>query len=236
MAFDGTLKFDTKIDQTGFKSGLDGLGSLAKSGLTGIGDVAKTGIAAVTAAITAASGAVVGLGAKAIAVGKEFEAGMSQVQATLGISVYDLQNNIEGAADTMRLLTDKAEEMGATTQYTAAQAAEGLNILAMSGYDAAQSVSMIDSTLSLAAAGGLQLGNAAQYISGSMKGFADESSRFKDEMEASTYYADMIAKGATLAATNVDQLGAAMSGAAAIASSYGQTSQTAEVALLRLVY
>lgn len=234
MAFDGKLKFDTKIDQTGFKSGLEGLGSLAKSGLTGIGDVAKAGIAAITAAITAASGAVVGLGAKAIAVGKEFEAGMSQVQATLGISVYDLQNNIEGAADTMQLLTDKAEEMGATTQYTAAQAAEGLNILAMSGYDAAQSVSMIDSTLSLAAAGGLQLSNAAQYISGSMKGFSDEAARFKDETEASTYYADMIAKGATLAATNVDQLGAAMSGAAAIASSYGQTSQTTEVSLLRL--
>lgn len=234
MAFDGTLKFDTKIDQTGFKSGLDGLGSLAKSGLTGIGDVAKTGIAAVTAAITAASGAVVGLGAKAIATGKEFEAGMSQVQATLGISVYDLQNNIDGAVDTMQLLTDKAEEMGATTQYTAKQAADGLNILAMSGYDAAQAVNMIDSTLSLAAAGGLQLGNAAQYISGSMKGFTDESSRFKDEAEAATYYADMIAKGATLAATNVDQLGAAMSGAAAIASSYGQTSQTTEVSLLRL--
>ena len=234
MAFDGTLKFDTAIDQSGFSSGLEGIGNLAKSSLSGIGDIAKTGIAAVTAAITAASGAVVGLGAKAIAVGKEFEAGMSQVQATLGISVYDLQNNIEGAADTMQLLTEKAEEMGATTKYTAAQAAEGLNILAMSGYDAAQSVSMIDSTLSLAAAGGLQLGNAAQYITGSMKGFADEAARFRDETEASTYYADMIAKGATLAATNVDQLGAAMSGAAAIASSYGQTSQTTEVALLRL--
>ena len=234
MAFDGTLKFDTAIDQTGFQSGLSGLADMAKSGLTGLADFAKTGIAAVTAAITAASRAVVGLGAKTIATGKEFEAGMSQVQATLGISVYDLQNNIDGAADTMQLLTDKAEEMGATTQYTAKQAADGLNILAMSGYDAAQAVNMIGSTLSLAAAGGLQLGNAAQYISGSMKGFADESSRFKDETEAATYYADMIAKGATLAATNVDQLGAAMSGAAAIASSYGQTSQATEVSLLRL--
>lgn len=234
VAFDGTLKFDTSIDQTGFQSGLSGLGDLAKSGLSGLGDIAKASMAAVTSAVSAVSGAVLNIGKNAIAVGKEFESGMSQVQATLGITVDDLKNNINGAADTMEALTAKAEEMGATTQYTAAQAAEGLNILAMSGYDAEASISMLDSTLSLAAAGGLQLSSAAQYISGSIKGFADEASRFKDEAEASTYYADMIAKGATLAATNVDQLGDAMSGAAAIANSYGQTSQATEVALLRL--
>ena len=234
MAFDGQLKFDTSIDQTGFQSGLSGLGDLAKSGLSGLGDIAKASMAAVTNAVSAVSGAVLGIGKNAIAVGKEFEAGMSQVQATLGITVDDLKNNINGAADTMEALTAKAEEMGATTKYTASQAAEGLNILAMSGYDAEASISMLDSTLSLAAAGGLQLASAAQYITGSMKGFADEAERFKDETEASTYYADMIAKGATLAATNVDQLGEAMSGAAAIANSYGQTSQSTEVALLRL--
>ena len=230
MAFDGTLKFDTAIDQSGFLSGLTGLGSLAKSGFSVIGGAA----AAVTGAITAASRAAVGLGMNAIKVGKEFEAGMSQVQATLGITVNDLQNNIGGAADTMEALTAKAEEMGATTQYTAAQAAEGLNILAMSGYDAESSISMLDSTLNMAAAGGLQLGNAAQYITGSMKGFTEEAGKFADTTEASTYYADMIAKGATLAATNVGQLGEAMSGAAAIANSYKQSSLETEVALLRL--
>ena len=53
MAFDGTLKFDTAIDQAGFKTGLSGLGDLAKSGLSGIGSIAKAGMAAVTGAVTA---------------------------------------------------------------------------------------------------------------------------------------------------------------------------------------
>ncbi|MBP5411455.1 MAG: phage tail tape measure protein, partial [Lachnospiraceae bacterium] len=191
-------------------------------------------MAAVTAAVTAASGAVVAFGTKAVTVGKEFEAGMSQVQATLGITVNDLKNNINGAADTMDALTSKAEEMGATTQYTAAQAADGLNTLAMSGYDAAESIDMIENVLNAAAAGNLTLAQSAQYITGSMKGFTEEAGNFADAAEASAYYADMIAKGATLAATDVAGLGEAMSGSAAIANSYKQSSLEAEVALLRL--
>ena len=223
MAFDGTLKFDTALDSSGFKGGVDSLGGIAQAGMN-----------AVAGAVSAAVNAVASLGTAAVSVGREFEAGMSQVQATLGISVSDLKNNVDGAAETMEALTKKAEEMGATTQYTAAQAADGLNILAMSGFNAEQSIAMIDSTLSLAAAGGLELSRSAQFIAGSMKGFAEETEKFKDEAEASFYFADIIAKGATMAATNVDQLGEAMQSAAAIAGSYNQTSQATEVALLRL--
>lgn len=71
MAFDGTLKFDTAIDQTGFKLGLDKIGSIA-----------KTGMAVVTAAVTAASGAVAALGGYAVSVGSKFESSMAQVIAT----------------------------------------------------------------------------------------------------------------------------------------------------------
>ena len=62
VAFDGTLKFDTSIDQKGFKLGLEGLGSIA-----------KTGMAAVAGAITAATGAMAALGAKAIAAYADYE-------------------------------------------------------------------------------------------------------------------------------------------------------------------
>ena len=55
MAFDGTLKFDTAIDQTGFKAGISELGSLAKKGME-----------VVAAATAAASGAVAVLGKQAI--------------------------------------------------------------------------------------------------------------------------------------------------------------------------
>lgn len=223
MPFDGTLKFDTAIDQTGFKVGLKGLGGIASAGMK-----------AIAGAVTAATGTVTALGTAAIKVGSNFETGMSQVQATLGLSIEDVKNNINGAADTMDALTAKAEEMGATTAFTAAQAAEGLNILAMSGYDAQTSIDMIGNVLDLAAAGGLSLADAAGFAAGAMKGFANEATSFSDAAEASAYYADRIAKGATLAATDVYNLGAALSDAAASATAYGQSSTETEVALLRL--
>lgn len=238
MAFDGTLKFDTAIDKSGLESGISGLADKAKSvaggALSGLGNLAASAMQATTAAVTAATGAVAALGTKAVASGKEFEAGMSQVQATLGLSISDVRDNVNGAADTMAALTAKAEEMGATTAFTAAQAADGLNILAMSGYDAETSIDMIGNVLSLAAAGGLSLGDAASFTAGAMKGFAAEAAQFADATEASGHYADMIAKGATLAATDVYNLGAALSDAAASASAYGQSSTETEVALLRL--
>ena len=75
MAFDGTLKFDTAIDQSGFQKGLSGLGSLA-----------KRGIGIVMTAVTAAGTGMVALGAKAIEVGSGFEKSMAQVIATMGIT------------------------------------------------------------------------------------------------------------------------------------------------------
>lgn len=223
MAFDGTLKFDTAIDKTGFKLGLDSIGSIAKMGM-----------GAITAAIGAATAGISALGAKAIESGKSFESGMSQIQATLGFSIADVANNVNGASETMEKLSQKAEEMGRKTAFSATQAAEGLNILAMSGYDAESSIGMIENVLSMASAGGLQLSQAASYVAGSMKGFTKEAEKFADVTEASAYYADVIAKGATMAATDVGQLGEALSQASATANTYGQTAQATEVALLRL--
>lgn len=134
----------------------------------------------------------------------------------------------------MAALTAKAEEMGRETAFSATQAAEGLNILAMSGYDAESSIGMIENVLNMASAGGLELSQAASYVAGSMKGFTAEAEIFADVTEASAYYSNMIAKGATLAATDVNQLGAALSQASATANTYGQTSQSTAAALLRL--
>lgn len=210
--FDGTLKFDTKINSSAFFSELEALGNLAKSGFS----------------------ALTSLGREAVATGQEFSAGMSQIGATLGYSTAQINDSASEAYKNMQALTEKAEEMGAKTSFSASQAAEGLNILAMSGYSAEESIQMIDSVLDMAAAGGLNLGSAASYISGSMKGFTKEAGKFADNAEAATYYSDLIAKGATLANTNVQQLGEALSDASSTANTYGQSAQATEVALLRL--
>lgn len=215
-----TLAAKISLDSTEFKKGLK---DAAKDFTNGIGNAAKMGAKAL-GVVTAAAGA---FGLSALKVGGEFDSAMSQVQATLGLTAEDIANNVDGAADKLDALRAKAKEMGASTNFSASQAAEGLNILAMSGYDAEQSMEMIEDVLHLAAAGSMDMGSAAAYVSGTMKGFADET---KD----AGYYADLMAKGATLANTNVSQLGEAMSAGAAGAAAYNQSADSMTIALLRL--
>lgn len=188
MAFDGTLKFDTAIDKTGFKLGIDSLQGIAKSGMS-----------LITSAFSMAGSAISDLGKFSIDVGKDFEAGMSQVAATLGYSVETLNKPLEmmsaeekQAYENMENLSAKAKEMGAATSFSASQAADGLNILAMSGYSAEESIGMIENVLHLAEAGSLSLSDAASFAAGSMKGFVSEASNFADVTQASAYYSDML--------------------------------------------
>ena len=136
--------------------------------------------------ITGVGAAAVGAFAvSSVKTASTFDTAMSQVAATLGTT-----------SDNVQELRDKALEMGKSTKYTAAEAAEGLNILAMSGYDATDSIAMIEDVLHLAAAGTIDMASAASYITGAMKGFNDETKTAAD-------YADVMAKGATLANTSV---------------------------------
>lgn len=232
--YDGTLKFDTKIDESGYDVGLDKLGSIAKSGLSAISGMASAAVSALGGLVSSAVSGLVSFGEQAVQTGMEFQSAVSQIGATLGYSIAEINNPATEAYQNMQMLSDKAEEMGAKTSFSATQAAEGLNILAMSGYSATESMQMIDSVLDMAAAGSLDLASAASYVAGSMKGFTKEAGNFADNAEASAYYGDLIAKGATLANTNVQQLGEAMSQASSSADSYSQSSTEAGVALLRL--
>lgn len=97
----------------------------------------------------------------------------------------------------------------------------------MAGLNAEEAVGSIGDVLNLAGAGALSLEQSASYLTGAVKGF-------NDEMANSAYYADLMAKGATMANTDVDALGAALSGAAASANAYGQSAESTTLALLRL--
>lgn len=210
-------------DTSGLESGI----GKAKGLASGLGSAIGTGMKVVGAAVAGATTAVGAFAKSAINVGSTFDSSMSQVAATLGYTTEDIEKNVNGAGDSFEALRAKAEEAGRTTIFSASESAEGLNILAMSGYDAEQSIAMLDDVLHLAAAGSMDMASAAGYVSGAMKGFNDES---KD----AAYYADMMAKGATLANTSVSQLGDAMSSGAAGAASYGQSAESMTVALLRL--
>ena len=145
-----------------------------------------------------------------------FDTAMSQVAATMGTTV-DKIGNVEA----------KAEEMGRTTKYTATEAAEGMNILAQAGLSADEQISGIGTVLNLASAGAMSLEESASYTAGAVKGFGDS-------MSNASYYADLMAKGATLANTDVRGLGEAFSGSAATAKNYGQAADSVTLSLLRL--
>lgn len=220
--------------EAGTKAGTEMSGSMGAALSSGLLS-AVSGIASkIAGAMKTALSEVSSFVADSVSVGSAFDSQMSQIAATMGMTTEDIKNNVKktedatmGAGETFDMLREKAKEMGAATNFSAAQAAEGLNILAMSGYDAEKSVSMIEDVLHLAAAGGMDMATAAADISGAMKGFNDAT---KD----SAYYADLMAKGATLANTNVTQLGEALSGAAAQGAAYKQDADDMTLALLRL--
>lgn len=190
MAFDGTLKFDTAIDKTGFKLGLDSLGSLAAKGM-----------AAVTAAVTAAAGAVSALGGYAVSVGKDFESSMAQVIATMGITKDTFQDGV----NSYDLLKEAAAAAGESTTFSASEAADALNYLALAGYDAAKATDALPAVLDLAAAGGLDLAYASDLATDAMAALGIEAT--SDNL---TRFGDEMAKTASQANTSVAQLGEAI--------------------------
>lgn len=133
----------------------------------------------------------------------EFEAGMSKVVAITRAS-----------ADDMTALTKKAREMGATTEYTARQAADAMSYLGMAGWSAKEITDGLAGVLNLATAGGVDLARTADIVSDNLTAFglaADQSNRMAD------VYATII----TRTNTNVEMLGDTMKYAAPVAAAFG---------------
>ena len=172
MAADGKLLFESGIDTGGFVSGIATM---------------TTAAAAAAATITA------GLSAAAIKVGSGFEASMSQVAATMGIT---------SATAEFETLSAAAKEMGESTKFSASQAGEALNYLALAGYDAGKAVSALPTVLNVAAAGGMELAAASDMITDAMSALGLETSQMAD-------FSDKLAVTAQKSNTSVSQLGEA---------------------------
>ena len=190
VAFDGTLKFDTAIDKTGFKLGLDSLGGIA-----------KTGMGLVTKAVGAASAAVSAPGGYAVKVGEGFESSMAQVIATMGIT----KDTIQDGVNSYDLLKEAAAAAGESTTFSASEAAGALNYLALAGYDAATAAEALPAVLDLAAAGALDLQYASDLATDAMAALGIEATK-----ENLTAFGDQMAKTASKANTSVAQLGEAI--------------------------
>lgn len=121
-----------------------------------------------------------------------FDSAMSQVAATMGTTV-----------DSISELRDFAQEMGATTAFSATQSAEALNYMALAGYDAETSMSMLPNVLNLAAAGGMELARASDMIT-------DASSALGLSLDETSELVDKMAMASSKSNTSVAQLGDAI--------------------------
>lgn len=133
-----------------------------------------------------------------VSVGSSFEAGMSQVAATMGMTSEEIA---EGCKD-YETLKVAAEESGKATKYSATQAAEALNYLALAGYDASKAAETLPRVLNLAAAGGMELAYASDLVTDAMAALGMETSDLDN-------YIDEMAKTSQKSNTNVAQLGEA---------------------------
>lgn len=104
------------------------------------------------------------LGVGAVATTANFEDSMRQVAATMGITVSEIENGSESYT----ILENAAKQCGETTKYSASEAAEALNYMALAGYDAKQSAETLPKVLNLAAAGNLDLATASDMVTDAM--------------------------------------------------------------------
>nr|DAZ54388.1 MAG TPA: minor tail protein [Caudoviricetes sp.] len=135
-----------------------------------------------------------GLAKSSVSVGMNFDASMSQVAATMGTTVDQIDN-----------LTKVAKEMGSTTKFTATQAADALNYLALAGYDANKAAEVLPSVLNLAAAGGMDLAYASDLVTDAMASLNIEAN--KQNVDD---FGNKLAMAASKANANVSQLGEAI--------------------------
>lgn len=201
-----TLRAVLGLDSTEYDKGLDKKKSEASGIGTAIGNGLQTAAKVGVAAVTAASGAAVAFGATAVNAGKEFDSSMSQVAATMGKSMDEMQNEV-GTVDLAwgtfsGNLRDYAQEMGANTAFSAKEAADALNYMALAGYDTQTSMEMLPNVLSLAAAGGLDLASASDMVT-------DAQSALGLSLDETGQMVDQMAMASSKSNTSVGQLGEA---------------------------
>ena len=198
------------LDSSDFDKGL----SSAKTAMSSLGAGIKKGLAA-------ARTAVVGFGKSAVAVGAQFDTSMSQVTATMG-NVDDMDKesfaklkksakDLGVAFDETTTATELSKEVlrafakkeGSETAFSASQAAEALNYMALAGYNANTSMKMLPNVLNLAAAGSINLAEASDMVT-------DVQSALGLKLDETSELVDKMAKASSKTNTSVAQLGEAM--------------------------
>lgn len=202
-------KADGSLDWKGVEAGE---GAAKKSG---DGFTVLKGILAnlATAGIAVAAGAVKDFCGQVVEIGKTFESSMSKVSALSGATGEDLAT-----------LEAKARELGATTTFSASQAADALGYMALAGWDTQQMLDGVGSVLTLAQAGEMELAAASDLVT-------DYLSAFNMEASETARMVDVLAYAQANANTTVEGLGMAFKNCAANANAAGMDVETTSAAI-----
>ena len=146
---------------------------------------------------------VVGLGTAAVKTAADFDSAMSKVAAVSGATGKDLD-----------ALRDKAREMGSKTKFSASEAAEAMNYMAMAGWKTEDMLSGIEGVMNLAAASGEDLATTSDIVTDALTAFGLSA---KD----SGHFADILAAASSNANTNVSMMGETFKYCAPIAGALG---------------
>src|SRR5699024_9032554 len=160
----GTYSVEARLKATGaeqfaraFKNAAGSVSKFEDIGgrMKGVGKRMTKGI---TLPLVAMTGVIMATGAK-------FSDQMSTVQAVTGATAKEMEK-----------MREMAKKMGRTTRFSASESAEGMEMLARAGFETEDILKSIPSVLSLAAAGAIDLGDAADITSNILSGFKMEAS------------------------------------------------------------
>lgn len=156
---------------------------------------------------------VIGLGTAAVKVTSDFESAMSKVSAISGATGGDLD-----------ALNKKAQEMGAKTKFSATEAANAFEYMAMAGWKTEDMLDGIEGIMNLAAASGEDLATTSDIVTDALTAFGLSASD-------SGHFADVLAAASSNANTNVSMLGESFKYVAPVAGALGYSAEDTAIAL-----
>ena len=220
MSYDGTLKFDTKIDSSGFQKGISSISSIA-----------KTGLQATTSALGIVAAGIGAIGTFAIKAGSDFESSMSNVAAIAGLTSKEAGSDYD-------ILVKKAKEVASQSKFTAAETADALSYMAMAGWKTEDMTAALSSVVNLAAASGQDLASTSDILTDAITALGHTASdstgiidEYGNEVSYATHFADILAAASSNANTNVGMLGESFKYAAPVAGALGITAEDTSIAL-----
>lgn len=156
---------------------------------------------------------IAGLGVAAVKTTADFDSEMSKVSAISGATGTDLDK-----------LRGKAREMGAKTKFSASEAAQGMQYMAMAGWKTQDMMDGLEGIMNLAAASGEDLASTSDIVTDALTAFGLSA---KD----SSHFSDILAAASSNANTNVSMMGETFKYAAPVLGSLGYTAEDAALAI-----